>query len=287
MPEAERQNPSAGPDDRKFRKRAARWGGALVVTACAGFIGHRLAALDPGQLAAQASWPLAGAMVAAPCLFALSDKLLSNAWSVLAAATEKLGSRQVDALYGRGVLAKYLPGSVFQYASRQVEGAAAGLPHGTLAKASVTEIALHLPASMIAAGISVVIAGLPSLGGAALAGAAFLALRAKATLVRAGSLQLCAFACFAASAALVGAALLPAGAPLGLFAALFLMAWLAGFLVPVAPGGLGVREAALLALAGSQFAPGPLLACVLALRIASILGDVLFGAIALLRARRT
>lgn len=286
MAEVKRRYPSAGPDNTKFRKRAARWGGALVVTACAGFIGHRIAALDPGQLAAQASWPLAGALAAAPCLFALSDKLLSNAWLVLAAATEQMRPRQVDALYGRGVLAKYLPGSVFQYASRQVEGAAAGLSHSVLAEASLTEIGLHVPASMVAAGISVAVVEMPWIGGAAIAGAAYLALRAKAGLVRAAALQFGAFACFAASAAVVGAALLPTGAPLGLFGALFLMAWLAGFLVPVAPGGLGVREAALLALAGTQFPAGPLLACVLALRIASIMGDVLFGVVALLRARQ-
>lgn len=283
MPESERQFIIAGPDNRSLRKRAARWGGALVVTACVGFIGHRLAVLDPGQLVAQASWPLAGAMVAAPCLFALSDKLLCTAWSVLASAPEKLGPRQIDALYGRGVLAKYLPGSVFQYASRQVEGAAAGLSHATLAKASMAEIALHLPASMVAAGTSVAVAGPPWTGIVAVAGAALLAFRAKGTLVRAASLQFCAFACFAAAAAIVGAALLPFGASLGLFGTLFLLAWLAGFLVPIAPGGLGVREATLLALAGAQFPAGPLLACVLALRVASILGDVMFGAVALWR----
>jgi uncharacterized membrane protein YbhN (UPF0104 family) len=81
----------------------------------------------------------------------------------------------------------------------------------------------------------------------------------------------------------VGGAILPEGLPLGLFAAMFLAAWLVGFVVPVAPGGIGVREAALLALAGSLVGPATLMACVLVLRIASILGDLGYGLVALAR----
>ena len=70
---------------------------------------------------------------------------------------------------------------------------------------------------------------------------------------------------------------IPAGAALAQFAAIFLLAWLAGFVIPVAPGGLGVREAALLALAAGSVDAPALLAAVLALRIGSILGDLGYG----------
>lgn len=286
MPESERQDSPAGSGSRNWRRRGARLGSAAILAACVGFIGDRLVRLDPAQLLDHASWHLGAAMVAAPLLFATSDKLLSAAWSSLAGADGLLPSRQVDAIYARGVLAKYLPGSVFQYASRQVDGAAAGLAHGELAKASAAEIALHLPSSMIAAGFGVALTEFPVPTVACGLGALFVALRSRDPLLRAGTLQFGAFLCFGAAAAVVGAALLPATASLGLFGGLFLLSWLAGFLVPVAPGGLGVREAALLLLAGQQFSAGPLLACVLALRLASILGDVLFGVSALARYRK-
>ncbi|MBB3861261.1 hypothetical protein GGQ88_002533 [Novosphingobium hassiacum] len=287
MPESNWQARPASSKPRSFRGSAVRWGGFAVLTACAGFVSYRLIQLDPRQLVDQASWRLGAAMVAAPVLFAASDKLLASAWSVLAGADGLVASRRTDAIYGRGVLAKYLPGSVFQYASRQIEGASAGLPHGALAKASVLEIALHVPASLTAAGIALALAQVPVLAVLASLGASFVAAKTRNKVLRAGALQFGAFTCFAIAAATIGTALLPGSAALGVFSALFLLSWLAGFLVPVAPGGLGVREAALLALAGSQFPAEPLLACVLALRVASILGDALFGAITLWRASRT
>lgn len=283
MPKSKRQDFAVGSKSLDWRRRISRLGSVAILAACVGFIGDRLIQLEPAQLLDHASWPLGAAMVAAPLLFATSDKFLASAWSSLARADEVLPSRQIDEIYARGVLAKYLPGSVFQYASRQVDGAAAGLAHNKLAKASAAEIALHLPASMIAAGFGIALTVLPVTTLACGLGALFVALRTRDSVMRAGTLQFCAFLCFGAAAAVVGAALLPASASLGLFAGLFLLSWLAGFLVPVAPGGLGVREAALIALAGTQFPDASLLASVLTLRIASVFGDVLFGAAALCR----
>lgn len=286
MSEDERQDIPAGSGHRPLRKSLTRWGGGLVLAACVAFIGDRLVQLEPVQLMRVASWHLGCAMLAASGLFALSDKLLASAWSSLTNADGVVTPRRIDAIYGRGVLAKYLPGSVFQYASRQVEGASAGLSHARLGKASIGEIALHLPASMIAAGFGLAAVEVPVMASLSGIGAAFVALRTRNRILRAAVLQFGAFLCFAASAAVIGEVLLPASASgMGLFPALFLLSWLAGFLVPVAPGGLGVREAALIALASTQFPDAPLLASVLALRIASIFGDVLFGAVALWRSR--
>lgn len=222
----------------------------------------------------------------APLLFAASDRLLCAAWGTLAKADGKVPSRKVEAVYGRGVLAKYLPGSIFQYASRQVEGATAGLSHGDLAKASLYEVGFHVPASITAAGLSLAIAQYPLLAGAIVPSLVWTVVRARGPFVRAAALQISAFACFAGAAAAIGMALLPVSGSLGLFAALFLMSWLAGFLVLIAPGGLGVREAALLALGGMEFPAAALLACVLALRISSTLGDCLFAAGAIIRDKR-
>ncbi|EQA97213.1 hypothetical protein L286_23070 [Sphingobium sp. HDIP04] len=115
-----------------------------------------------------------------------------------------------------------------------------------------------------------------------MAGAGAVILIAGATVTRrplliALALQIAAFGLFALAAVLVGASILPSGTGLGQFAALFMLAWLAGFVIPVAPGGLGVREAALLALAGDGMSATSLLAAVLALRVASLGGDLTYG----------
>ncbi len=287
MPEAVAGAKAAGHAADSARQRMAKWGGGAVVIACTGFISYRLLSLDPAKLLELASWSLAAAMVSAPLFFAASDRLLCTAWSILAKSEGVVASSRMHAIYGRGVLTKYLPGSVFQYASRQVEGARAGLDHRTLAKASVAEIVLHLPASLTAGGLALTIARWPVFFGLIVPTLAFTALRARNSFVRAVALQITAFACFAAAATAIGAALLPNPATLGLFAAIFLLSWLAGFLIPVAPGGLGVREAALLVLAGGQYPAASLLACVLSLRIASIIGDCIYAAQVMLRDRRT
>jgi hypothetical protein len=267
--------------------RLVRWGGAAVVALSIGFIGQRLWTLDPAQLAGQASWPLAGAMLAATALFAGANRLLAEGWRALADPVGRLCPRAAGRIYGRGVLLKYLPGSVFQYVSRQIDARGAGLTQGEAAKASLAEIGLHLASSMtVAAGcfVAAQIGAVPAFAGVAAVGLAALLLRLP--MGRAFACQLGAFSCFAEAAMLVAAAILPGGLALSQFAALFMLAWLAGYVVPVAPGGLGVREAALLALAAGSAPAAPLLAAVLTLRIASILGDLGYGLGALALARR-
>lgn len=272
-------------DRRPGLRRLIQWGGAGALALSIGFIGERLWRLDLAQLHDQASWSLASAMLVATGLFGAADAALARGWAALADPAGQLSARQAAAIYGRGVLLKYLPGSVFQYLSRQIEGSGAGLPQRQLAGASVKEVALHLAASLSVAGCCIVAAAQPLLAGLLGAGLGSFALWGRSALLRAFGYQFIAFAGFAAAAAIVAAVLLPGGASTALFAALFLLAWLAGFVVPVAPGGIGVREAALLVLAGPTTAAAPLLAAVMALRVSSIAGDLLFGLGAAFRAR--
>lgn len=272
---------------RPVPQRAVRWGGAAVLALSLGFIGRQLWRLDPGALAGQASLPLAGAMTGGALLFAGADHLLARGWQELADPQHRLDRRTAGAIYGRGVLLKYLPGSVFQYVSRQLGGAGAGLEQARLAKASLSEVGLHVVSSMSVAATCLSAGRQPLLAGGALALVAGASWLSRRPLLRALACQIGAFSAFAGAGALLAGALLPAGGiALSLFAALFLLAWLAGFVVPIAPGGIGVREAALLALAGPGVAAGPLLLTVLALRIASVLGDLSYGLIALAAGRR-
>jgi glycosyltransferase 2 family protein len=70
----------------------------------------------------------------------------------------------------------------------------------------------------------------------------------------------------------------------------YALAWLCGFIVVFAPGGLGVREATLVALLGPRFGLGPAAVLALMLRFANVLGDLIAvgatEAVALARGRR-
>lgn len=279
---------AAAGTQRKFAPARAvlRAGSGLVLVAAVGFIGHRLVSLEPGALARQASWPLAGAALAAAGLFGSANHALARAWALLADPAGTLSIRQAEGIYGRGVLTKYLPGSVFQYITRQIGGREAGLSHGTLARSSIDEALLHVAASLSVAATLVAGKAAPLMAVAALLGMMVLLWRSGRARLRALALQIVAFSGFAAAAAVMAWALFPAGTAIAGFAGLFLVAWLAGFLIPVAPGGLGVREAALVALSSALVAPALVLAAVLALRIASVTGDLLYGIAAVARSRR-
>jgi len=53
----------------------------------------------------------------------------------------------------------------------------------------------------------------------------------------------------------------------------FALSWVAGFVTPGAPGGLGVREAVLATVTAPLYGPGPALSVALALRVVTVLGD--------------
>ena len=66
----------------------------------------------------------------------------------------------------------------------------------------------------------------------------------------------------------------------------FALAWLAGYLAPGLPAGMGAREGVLSALLADQFPGSELLNILLGMRLATVLGDVLSFALGLWLARR-
>ena len=191
-------------------------------------------------------------------------------------------------VYGLSVFPKYLPGSVFQYASRQTLGARYGWRQRDIAKASAAEIILHLVAALAIFLILDQAFGfgrMPGLVTAAFAaivigGVAFLAVRAPAIRTRLfGALvaQILFFGLLALIAA--GCALLFGASTRTAFdaSAMFLLAWLIGFITPGAPGGIGVREASVLVTTSAIMGPGPALLFAAATRIVTLGGDALFA----------
>ena len=257
--------------------RLLRWGGGAALAGSLIFIGERLYRLDWSTLQPHMSAGLVGGIAAGTLLFTAADRSLAHAWAATADPERAFPPSELGRVYARGVLLKYLPGSIFQYVSRQAEGARKGMAHQRLARSTLIEVGLHLVSSMAVAAAFLAGASSPPVAALGLGAFVATALFLRRPLATALAFQILAFCLFGLAAMLIGAAVLPAGSGLAHFAALFLLAWLAGFVVPVAPGGIGVREAALLALGGSVMPAAGLIAATLALRISSIGGDLLYG----------
>ena len=265
-------------------------GVAYVVMRFRRYGGELAPAAVPGVV-----WLCAAGFAAA---YAAADVLLALAWrALLQVQGTPAGLAWSVRTYGVSQLARYLPGNVAHFASRQLLGASAGVPHTVLARSSLYEIAglasagllLGLPALPLidagrfgwitpAAGAAIVLLALAAVRSAA-GGLFARALAAHLLFLLAASLTFTTLLVLLAPA--TGGAL-PWPAACGAYAA----AWLAGFVTPGAPAGLGVREAAILLLLGGHAAEPDLLAAVALNRVVSVSGDTIFFAAAAWAGRR-
>ena len=221
-------------------------------------------------------------------VYAAADVLLAVAWrALLQGQGTAAGLVWSIRTHGVSQLSKYLPGNVMHLASRQFLGASAGVPHAVLARSSLLELA-----GLATAGLLLSLLALPlveidlfqRIGPAA--GATIVVLALAAARIIAGARTARVLGChllFLLAASLSFTALLMLLAPgaggslswpaaCGAYAA----AWLAGFVTPGAPAGLGVREAILVILLGGHAAEPDLLAAVVLSRAVTALGDTIF-----------
>jgi hypothetical protein len=270
----------AEPAERPQHKRpwvagAIRWLGYAACAIGLVYIGLALARLDTGSVVARlgaSGWILTAASAVS---YAALLALLARAWAGCASGQTGYPWREVLRVYGPGVIAKYIPGSVFQYASRQVLGARQGWSHNGMVRASVMEALIHLPSALTVAIALILLESLYGVVVIATAGA-LLAKFSRSGQAQAVGWQLCFFSGFGTLAYLLAAYALGLPNP-ATITALFMVAWVAGFLVPVAPGGLGIRESVLLVLA-APFAPASGIAVFAILtRLVTIAGDALCG----------
>lgn len=248
------------------------------------------------------------AALAALGLYALTLLSAAVAWHLLLVS---LGERSRLAValpvFLVSQAAKYLPGNVGQYVGRVGLGRNAGLTTGGLVRSLILEAA-----GAVLAGTALAAAALPPAGAPAPWRFAAVALGAGAVVALAslasGRLRLppvapgrriaawlaCTglyglnFVLFAAAAALLLRGPLAGSAvPLAQLAAVFAAAWVAGFVTPGAPAGLGVREAVLVGGLQPLCGPGLALGLPVAFRLLTTLGDGLgFAAGMLLRPQR-
>lgn len=299
-------------------KRYLSWLGSALVIVSLGFIGHRLwsqsGALDGLRLDASLIWSSAGAAV----IYALACFFLSNAWHALVNLLSELAPARGDNtwVYAKSQLGKYIPGNFMQFAGRHLLSRDLGLSHATLAASALGEIAGLLAASSTLAVLSLGLLGaqqrvasLPwlllivpiGLTVTAVAARAFWPwarqrfrglprLEPKVVWQGVAGVYLRYLLFFAGA----GTALLwlihALGAPVDLKTTaiamvVFAVSWLAGFVTPGAPSGIGVREA-IIVLALEQTALSvPAVTLALLFRLVTVTGDVLFFGMAAIRHR--
>ena len=288
--------------------RVLRWLGGGIAIVSLYYVGSLILGHLDAILALEWRRQAVGATVVATIVYACSLAVLAASWAVIAVAAWPDRRQLVIAtrIYARSGIAKYLPGNVFHLLGRQLIGGPLGVSQGRLAVATAAEIALSvLSVGLIAAAVFTALPGpisrvlsLVALTLGALAAMAFVSpdlLRRtvprtapifdrvvgdanSAELGLALALNLAFFLCLALIAGSVFRALTGPALPLMQVGAVYLTAWLAGYIVPGASGGLGVREAALLVLLDSAAGEPAVLAFALTMRLQSIGGDLLFFA---------
>lgn len=208
---------------------------------------------------------------------------------------------------------KYLPGNVAHHVGRGALSMARGIGPVPLLTTGLAEIALLTLASIAVGGVALMFSGrLGVLGGlgdpgiiglvvlaSALVLAGLAALRRLAPalvarfaprfsgrpeltslpgplpIMRAFALYALVYLVFGVGIALMARLLLPGvGQDPWLLVAAFALAWIIGFATPGAPAGVGVREAVMLLLLSEAYAPADASATVLAIRVATTLGDL-------------
>lgn len=266
-----------------------RWtGGALSVAGVAYLVYelNRGAGLsEMANLKARTFWSL----VALSLVYAAGNLFLALGWLCL---LRHYGDRSPVSwairTYAVSQLAKYLPGNVFHLAGRQALGAAAGVRNGVLVKTAVLEIvlisasvAIFFPAALrLASPAFPYHDAIAIMTAASLAVLAAWSFRFSRALFFSGLLY--AAQVMTASAVFVLTFLSIAGPTslgtkdLFLMMAAYATAWLAGLLTPGAPAGVGVRETVMLVLLADLEAEALLLSAVVAGRLVTVAGDIVF-----------
>jgi hypothetical protein len=225
--------------------------------------------LDPASLEL---WPLPLALA----LVAVWWLLLAAGWGLLIAGAVQ---RADVGSWCRTQALRYLPGGLWAPASRVV------IVRGTLLDKFATvgaENVIALCAALALGGVALTASGRPAWIALALTIAVpalasrYLASRTRVAperAVPATALYAAAFAAYAVAAVLVQGAVSGFDQPLAVAGAA-LVAWAAGLVVVIAPGGVGVREAAYVGLLAGTMSEGDLAAAAVTLRVLTVFAEV-------------
>lgn len=241
--------------------------------------------------------------------YGLSGLLLASNWCKLNQVCGQGGfsRRQCIAIYGTTQIAKYVPGNVFHFVGRHAAGVRAGLPHAVLAcSASLEMVALLFSAALLAlSGILIpksgLLALLPfplwSIIGIVVAGFIAMVFLApyvmrrfkllpetdgKASPFRLLMPVVLRHLMFFMLSGLLMAVLMFAVVGTMQWSTLILamssypVSWLAGYVIPGASAGIGVREAAIMLILSTAVLPQEATLIAILMRVVTLLGDLFF-----------
>jgi hypothetical protein len=290
-------------------KKAVKPIGTLLMIAGIVFIINRAAKLnlDPAHFLNLRTLIF---FTAATLLYAFGVFILANCWRIILSflAKEEPDKSHVNYIFIKSNLFKYLPGNIMHLAGRNLLGSELNIPQRALALATLFEIILMCAVSFILAFLTgwetllgIMSERLPSYGtiiAAVLLAAGFLIaaimlrknlkeylnLSALKTAIKSFAGYTAFFLILTLSFAFFLHLQLPdLHSPLKIASAV-IISWLIGFVTVGAPGGIGVREAALLFTLGGIYGESAILYASVLQRFSMILGEVLlFAAIALKR----
>lgn len=295
-----------------MKKKIIRLVGYAVMLLCFGFLGREIWIRKPdfSQIRHPLTAVLLG--LALTAAFAGLVYLSAAAWKATLQFLhgKRLRYRMIAPVYTRSNIAKYLPGNFMHFAGRNLLAGRLGFSQMDIAFSTVTEVAVLILTACIWSAVLASARFSAVLGGAfgrlaahrlTAAGAALFLLTMLTVfvlLVRRGGywgkyrkfftpgffrLLGRLFVLYSVTLLLPGVFMLlmfvvlfgysPALPAMMLTVAAYTVSWVAGYITPGVPGGLGVRESILLLMLGPVY-PGSLILIVAVLhRILSILGD--------------
>lgn len=284
----------------------------LIVTTL--FVVYVVRALRGHDLSVYATPRAAIGIALVALLWAASLPLLALAWREMLRSLGVCNSlRELIGILGISQFAKYVPGNVAQYVGRVGMSLSRGIPARPLAVTIIMETMLVVAAAaLVGVGTGVLsevgaqvvrhhgsqlllIAALVALGGIGLFVLRLIAphllrrfapkyapapegnlLPSQWSTVRAFVLYCSMYVWLGFALIMLSRFLLPsANHDNWLLIASFALAWVVGFVTPGAPAGLGVREGLLLLMLAPVYSTAAASILVIALRIATTLGDVL------------
>ena len=230
--------------------------------------------------------------------YGLANLMLARAWwHLLSFLKVRTPFRWAVRVYGLSQMAKYVPGNIVHLAVRQSYGMADGLPASSLVKSTVWELGLlaFSGATYVLLILPLAFEGFPTfltIGIFVVAIAIIEVVSRKWFGLSVGA----AFSCqisFLAMAGLVFLAILAlvGGTKISLIGSpvicgAYVCSWLAGFVTPGAPAGIGVREMALIFLLEGRVEQADLLLAVVLGRVVSMVGDFLYFGVAAIARRK-
>jgi len=294
----------------KFNKKLIHWLGRLLMLLSFIYLGRAIYTQVSGFHGIVFS---AGAIVAlaALVLFYFSQWIVAaNIWRyLLHGGNVYISLRKSFMIVGQAQIAKYLPGNIFQYVGRLTLSYKYNIPTPVVANTIGIELIICVLSCLLLAAVEVMFvpeiinSWLPFVDRALitklLAGMAFIAVCCMTGLIFSRRLRewfasrrsyikplrmLLCIGQFLAVFTTLGAFTwfiahsvfgVSSGLPWYRYASRITLAWLIGFVVPGAPGGLGIREALTVKMFEDDLGEGVALCLALAMRLCNIAGDML------------